>query len=186
MTMLSLSEVSKQFKVHRSTIYRAVDTGKLSRKSDGSFDLAEVIRYFGEPKPEKVAVPQQQEVATSQLSALEELERVRREFFEYKRQAQEREDWFKGQIDKMQNLLELKSHTVADATSQQQSSSTTSDNDSASSETIQNKASAIPETLHATSHVHAFETPRNVADATVEQAKKRKGLFSRVIRAVLE
>ena len=183
--MLSLSEVSKQFKVHRSTIYRAVDTGKLSRKSDGSFDLAEVIRYFGEPKPEKVAVPQQQEVATSQLSALEELERVRREFSEYKRQAQEREDWFKGQIDKMQNLLELKSHTVADATSQQQSCGTASDNGSASPETIDNKEPITNETLHATSHVHVSETLRNVADTTVEQPKKRHGLLGRVLRAVL-
>ena len=43
MAKLSLSEVSKQFNVDRSTIYRAVRNGRLSRSSDGQFDIAEVI-----------------------------------------------------------------------------------------------------------------------------------------------
>jgi DNA-directed RNA polymerase specialized sigma54-like protein len=50
MAKLSLSEVSKQFNVDRSTIYRAVRNGRLSRSSDGQFDIAEVIRCFGEPE----------------------------------------------------------------------------------------------------------------------------------------
>ena len=50
MAKLSLSEVAKKFHVDRSTIYRAVRNGRLSRSSDGQFDLAEVIRCFGEPE----------------------------------------------------------------------------------------------------------------------------------------
>ena len=49
MAQLSLTEVSKRFNVNRTTIYRAVSTGKLSRLDNGLFDLAEVIRVFGEP-----------------------------------------------------------------------------------------------------------------------------------------
>ena len=49
MAKLSLSEVSKQFSIDRSTIYRAVKNGRLSRSSDGNFDISEVIRCFGEP-----------------------------------------------------------------------------------------------------------------------------------------
>lgn len=49
MAQLSLTEVSKRFNVNRTTIYRAVNNGKLSRLSNGLFDLAEVIRVFGEP-----------------------------------------------------------------------------------------------------------------------------------------
>ena len=49
MAQLSLTEVSKRFDVNRTTIYRAVNNGKLSRLSNGLFDLAEVIRVFGEP-----------------------------------------------------------------------------------------------------------------------------------------
>lgn len=50
MAKLSLSEVSKKFHIDRSTIYRAVRNGRLSRSSDGQFDLSEVIRCFGEPE----------------------------------------------------------------------------------------------------------------------------------------
>ena len=49
MAQLSLTEVSKRFNVNRTTIYRAVSNGKLSRLNNGLFDLAEVIRVFGEP-----------------------------------------------------------------------------------------------------------------------------------------
>ena len=49
MAQLSLTEVSKRFNVNRTTIYRAVNNGKLSRLNNGLFDLAEVIRVFGEP-----------------------------------------------------------------------------------------------------------------------------------------
>ena len=53
-SQLSLTEVAKRFNVNRTTIYRAVSTGKLSRLSNGLFDLAEVIRVFGEaPAPVK-------------------------------------------------------------------------------------------------------------------------------------
>ena len=49
MAQLSLTEVSKRFNVNRTTVYRAVSNGKLSRLNNGLFDLAEVIRVFGEP-----------------------------------------------------------------------------------------------------------------------------------------
>ena len=72
MAKLSLSEVSKQFNVDRSTIYRAVRNGRLSRSSDGQFDIAEIIRCFGEP--EQVSQPnesakQGSDAATQKLIA---------------------------------------------------------------------------------------------------------------------
>lgn len=58
MAQLSLTEVSKRFNVNRTTIYRAVSNGKLSRLNNGLFDLAEVIRVFGEaPTTETAPVP---------------------------------------------------------------------------------------------------------------------------------
>lgn len=56
MAQLSLTEVSKRFNVNRTTIYRAVSNGKLSRLNNGLFDLAEVIRVFGEPEPKKGSI----------------------------------------------------------------------------------------------------------------------------------
>ena len=58
MAQLSLTEVSKRFNVNRTTIYRAVSNGKLSRLNNGLFDLAEVIRVFGEaPATETAHAP---------------------------------------------------------------------------------------------------------------------------------
>lgn len=51
MPQLSLTEISKRFNVNRTTIYRAVNSGKISRLDNGLFDLSEVLRVFGEPAP---------------------------------------------------------------------------------------------------------------------------------------
>ena len=181
MTTLNLSEVSKQFKVNRSTIYRAVSSGRLSRRADGTFDLTEVVRCFGEPKVMKVKPLETQLEPDNQ-----ELEKLRREFADYKRQAQEREDWLKNQIDRMQTLLELKSQPVADAMSQQHVKATHSNSDGATSETIKNTESASHETLHAALQQHPLETQRNTAHATVQQPEKKRGLFGRLVKAVLD
>ena len=108
MAKLSLSEVSKQFHVDRSTIYRAVRNGRLSRSSDNQFDIAEGIRCFGEPdQVSKPTEPPQQgsDGATQKLIA-----HLENEVKKY----QEREERLMQQIDRMQTLIELKS--VAPAT----------------------------------------------------------------------
>ena len=44
MAKLSLSEISQRFNVSRSTLYRSIKEGRLSRSSDGLFDLTEVMK----------------------------------------------------------------------------------------------------------------------------------------------
>lgn len=179
MAVLNLSEVSKQFQVNRSTIYRAVSSGRLSRRADGSFDLAEVIRCFGEPK--KVGISQLP--ATPQQNTDEELERLRREFSEYKRQAQEREDWFKNQIDRMQTLLEMKI-PVAYATPQQHPIETPCDTQSATSKTTDKKDFDTDAIVHATLQKQAAASSSNTENATVQHYEKKRGLLSRLASAV--
>ena len=120
MAKLSLSEVSKRFNVDRSTIYRAVKNGRLSRTDDGQFDLAEVIRCFGEPQqvsqPAKEAPKQSSDAATQKL-----ITHLENEVKKY----QEREERLMQQIDRMQTLIELKS--VAPATAAQHSDATACD-----------------------------------------------------------
>lgn len=181
MSKLNLSEVSKQFKVNRSTIYRAVSSGRLSRRADGTFDLAEVVRCFGEPKVIK-AKPLEPQLEPSN----QELERLRKEFVDYKRQAQEREDWLKNQIDRMQTLLELKSQPVPDAMSQQQSKPTHSDSSCTVSETIDNNEDSSREASHAVLQQHPVGTQRNAAHAIVQQPEKKRGLLGRLVKAVLD
>ena len=176
MTTLSLSQVSKQFKVNRSTIYRAVSSGRLSRRADGTFDLAEVIRCFGEPVAKQQPL-QQANVVESNQEQTKIIELLKQELQQYR----DREERLLNQIDRMQTLIEMKSPVVADATSQQRQDAAQSD----TSETIANTDNATQATLHAMSQQHPSETTRNIAEAAVQQSPKKSGLLGRLVKAVL-
>ena len=104
MAKLSLSEVSNRFNVSRSTLYRAIKEGRISRSSDGLFDIAEVIRCFGEPIKKH---EQKQEVNQSKDDAdLRQLvDFMKKEIESYK----DREKRYLDQIDRFQLLLGIKS-----------------------------------------------------------------------------
>ena len=46
---ISVSEASKRWGVSRTTIYKKIDDGELSRNSDKKIDTAEMLRVFGNP-----------------------------------------------------------------------------------------------------------------------------------------
>ena len=99
MAQLSLTEVSKRFNVNRTTIYRAVSNGKLSRLNNGLFDLAEVIRVFGEPPATAEAAP----VPDKGSKLVEVLER---ELLFLKNQIEQKDK----QINNLTLLLETSAH----------------------------------------------------------------------------
>ena len=187
MAKLSLSEVSKQFNVDRSTIYRAVRNGRLSRSSDGQFDIAEVIRCFGEPdQVSKPTEPPQQgsDGATQKLIA--HLENEVRKY-------QEREERLMQQIDRMQTLIELKS--VAPATAVQHHNATACDSQTpqhaTTDQNIENKenlnkdvaASVAMPQQDATARDSQTPQRATLQNMAAPQPKKR-GLFGRVLNAV--
>jgi len=179
--MLNLSQVSKQFKVNRSTIYRAVSSGRLSRSEDGSFDLAEVIRCFGEPvakqQPKQQSNPIEQNQDQTKI-----IELLQRELQQYR----DREERLLNQIDRMQTLIELKSPVVADATPQQQMHAAKSDTTQATPETIAETVHATPETPHAALQHRVSASQRNTVDATVQRPQKKRGLLGRLVQAVFD
>lgn len=94
MAQLSLTEVSKRFNVNRTTIYRAVSNGKLSRLNNGLFDLAEVLRVFGE-----APAPVQDAPKNNEQSKLVEV--LERELLFLKNQIEQKDK----QINSLQLLL---------------------------------------------------------------------------------
>ena len=187
MAKLSLSEVSKQFKVDRSTIYRAVRNGRLSRSSDNQFDIAEVIRCFGEPdQVSKPTEPPQQgsDGATQKLIA-----HLENEVKKY----QEREERLMQQIDRMQTLIELKS--VAPATAVQHHNATACDSQTPQHATtdqdIENKENLNKDVAESVAMPQQDATARDsqmpqratLQNMAAPQPKKR-GLFGRVLNAV--
>lgn len=97
MPEISLTEISKKFHINRTTIYRAVKGGKLSRLSNGMFDLAEVIRVFGEVPSSNVPLPVLQSNDQSKL-----IEVLERELLFLKNQIEQKDK----QINSLQLLLE--------------------------------------------------------------------------------
>ena len=136
MAKLSLSEVSKQFNVDRSTIYRAVRNGRLSRSSDGQFDIAEIIRCFGEP--EQVSQPNESAKQGSDAATQKLISHLENEVKKY----QEREERLMQQIDRMQTLIELKS--VAPSTAMPHPNATACDTLTLQRATLQNMAAPQP------------------------------------------
>lgn len=187
MAKLSLSEVSKQFNVDRSTIYRAVRNGRLSRSSDGQFDIAEVIRCFGEPEQvSKPTEPQRQSSDTATQKLIAHLENEVRKY-------QEREERLMQQIDRMQTLIELKSvapatavpHPDATACDTQTPQHATPSQVTENKQNLNNNVSesvAVPQ-QNATAHNTPTLQRATLQNVALPQAKKR-GLFGRVLNAV--
>ena len=187
MAKLSLSEVSKQFNVDRSTIYRAVRNGRLSRSSDGQFDIAEVIRCFGEP--EQTSQPTEPPKKSSDAATQKLISLLENEVKKY----QKREERLMQQIDRMQTLIELKSvapatavpHLDATACDTQTPQHATPSQVTENKQNLNNNVSesvAVPQ-QNATAHNTPTLQRATLQNVALPQAKKR-GLFGRVLNAV--
>ena len=157
MAQLSLTEVSKRFKVNRTTIYRAVNNGKLSRLNNGLFDLAEVIRVFGEA-PTAEAAPVPDKGLNEQSKLVEVLER---ELLFLKNQIEQKDK----QINNLALLLE---------------SSKQRPEASQSNDTPQHDETPI------VSDIQNNETPyeANSNDTKQHDATVKRGLFDRIDRGL--
>ena len=165
MAQLSLTEVSKRFSINRTTIYRAVNSGKLSRLSNGLFDLAEVIRVFGEPEPIKGSIEQP---ATSSQSNDKEIISLLKSQVELLTKQLEKKD---SQIDHLQRLL------VAPETPKQRPEATTCNN----TETPIDQAMQHDETPS-----EAISNDTKQHDATAQNDTSLIGRFGRGLKAFLK
>ena len=159
MAQLSLTEVSKRFNVNRTTIYRAVSSGKLSRLSNGFFDLAEVIRVFGEP-PAPVKSEPEPQIESKLIEVLE------RELLFLKHQIEQKDK----QINSLQLLLE---------TPKQRPEATTCND----TETPIDQAMQHDETPYEANSSVTKQHDATAQNDTMKQPKKR-GLFDRLDRGL--
>ena len=73
---------------------------------NGKLDIAEVVRVFGEPKKKFVHTENVQSDAVL-LEKIQLLEQSLRGYQERERQAIEREDWLKSQVENLASTLKL-------------------------------------------------------------------------------
>lgn len=184
MAKLSLSEVSKRFNVSRSTLYRAIKEGRLSRSSDNLFDVSEVIRCFGEPNKKnetnQILNPPKDDADLRQL-----VDFMKKEIEAYK----DREQRYLDQIDRFQLLIGHKENTeeLSHDTAMKQPNDALQDNTHETPVTHINKEIYQNETSHETKIRHPNDAPQDKLithyEASPKEPKKR-GLFGRVFSAV--
>ena len=167
MAQLSLTEVSKRFKVNRTTIYRAVNNGKLSRLNNGLFDLAEVIRVFGEAQTAEAA-PVANKESSEQSKLVEVLER---ELLFLKNQIEQK--------DKQINNLTLLLETSA----QRPEATTCNDTETPIDQAMQHDETLSEANSNVTKQHHA--TVQNAAPETIKKPTL-VGRFGRGLKAFLK
>lgn len=184
MAKLSLSEVSKRFNVSRSTLYRAIKEGRLSRSSDGLFDVSEVIRCFGEPVT-KQKEEEQPQVIKNDADLRQLVDFMKKEIEAYK----DREQRYLDQIDRFQLLIGHKENTeiLSHETNVKQPNDAPQDNTGETPLSHNTKDLEQNRILHETNVKQSDDAPRDkliTHHETTQREPKRRGLFSRVLNAV--
>ena len=185
MAKLSLNEVAQRFNISRSTLYRSIKEGRLSRSADGLFDIAEVIRCFGEPQIKNKEIPLA--VTPKDDADLRQLvEFMKREIESYK----DREQRYLDQIDRFQLLLGHKenSENLSHETTMKQTNDAPRDTTTDTVETTKNSSFNQNIKSHETIMKQTNDAPRDkilTHDDTPQKETKKRGLFSRVLDAVL-
>lgn len=174
MKALSVIELSKLYGMTRQAVYKQVNKGNLTKNSDGKIDLAEAIRVFGEPsqhvnRSQTTVTPklsevhlleQQVDMLQKQLEEAKELDRFHREELKAKNDQLSAKD---EQIESLQRLLGApKPQPQVEQPQVEQPQ-----------EPIQPTPQPMPE-------------PKPIIQESQPEPQKRRGLFGRVIRAVLD
>ena len=170
MKALSVIELSKLYGMTRQAVYKQVNKGNLSKNSDGKIDLAEAIRVFGEPSQR---VNGSQSTDTQKLSEVHLLEQQVHILQKQLELAQDREAFQREELKAKNDQLNAKDEQI---------------------ESLQRLLGA-PRNVEQTQQAEQAQepTPEPMKQTPMPEPKpikpeqqKRRGLFGRVIRAVLE
>lgn len=171
MKALSVIELAKLYGMNRQSIYKRINKGDLSKNSDGKIDFSEAIRVFGEPSQRK------NQNITLQSNVTQNSAEV---------------DILKQQVDMLQKQLDLAQHREIFQREQLQ----------AKDEQIESlqRLLGAPKSKLQTENVEVEEPtlepiqpipqpvpePKTIVQEPKPELQKRRGLFGRVIRAVLD
>lgn len=169
MKALSVIELAKLYGMNRQSIYKRINKGDLSKNSDGKIDLSEAIRVFGEPSQrtnENVTLQSQ----ATQKSA--EVDMLRQAVDMLQRQlqlAEEREAFQREELKAKNDQIESLQRLLGTPKPQQQAKQ------------VEDPA---PEPVESTPII--VPAPNPTVQESQPEPQKRRSLFGRVIRAVLD
>jgi predicted ribosome quality control (RQC) complex YloA/Tae2 family protein len=117
---LSIKAAAQLANVSRTTIYKKIESGDLSRNSNGTVDTVDVLRVFSGTSPvhrvqhkkmqsEHVkAVQEERSVAKQDTSQLEQLYKAQIRLLEDSlRKSEAREEWLQSQVSTLTDTMKL-------------------------------------------------------------------------------
>ena len=104
---ITIKELQTQWGVARSTVYKHIKQGLISRLDNGLIDVAEVVRVYGEPSQTTQRNIKKSVIDNAETAILKE----KIAFLESQlAQAEKREEWLKGQVETTQETIKLLEH----------------------------------------------------------------------------
>ena len=101
---ISIQELQKQWGIARSTVYKHIKKGHLTRLDNGLIDVSEIIRVYGEPSHNTQRDRIENTVETAETDILREKIILLESQLA---QAEKREEWLKVQVEKAQETIRL-------------------------------------------------------------------------------
>lgn len=166
MKALSVIELAKLYGMNRQSIYKRISKGDLSKNSEGKVDLAEAIRVFGEPSQRVTAVQSQATSKETESYMLEQQVDFLKKQLEL---AQEREAFQREQLQAKDDQIESLQRLLGAPKPKPQA-------EQVQEATIDSSEQTKPPTPE----------PKPIIEEAQPEPQKRRGLFGRVIRAVLD
>lgn len=162
MKALSVIEIAKLYGMNRQSIYKRINKGDLSKNSDGKIDLSEAIRVFGEPAQRSTQNVTLQSQATQKSAEVDVLRQQVDMLQKQLELAQEREQFQREELKAKNEQIESLQRLLGVPKPQQQA------------EQVQEPTpQPMPE-------------PQPIIQESQPEPPKRRSLFGRVIRAVLD
>ena len=104
---ITIQELQNQWGVARSTVYKHIKAGRLTRLANGKIDVSEIVRVYGEPSKNTGRDKKTSAVESHDNTLL--LDKIA--FLELQlAQAEKREEWLRGQVETAQETIKLLEH----------------------------------------------------------------------------
>ena len=169
MKALSVIELSKLYGMTRQAVYKQVNKGNLTKNSDGKIDLAEAIRVFGEPSQHG---NRSQTTVTPKLSEVHLLEQQVHMLQKQLEEAKELDRFHREELKAKNNQLNAKDEQIESLQRL------------LGAPKPQQQAEQAHEPIQPT--LQPAAEPKPIIQESQPEPQKRRGLFGRVIRAVLD
>ena len=103
MSNISINQASKLFKVSRNTIYARISNGNMTKNTDGTVSVQDMIRLFGNKVDKKATEQAVKELLSNSIVAEQPIEQLKSN---NEQLLQQQIDQLKSQIEQLEKQLE--------------------------------------------------------------------------------